>query len=232
MRYRLLFISLLTIVLSLIFIPRVFAQTLSPTSVPVSISETPTPTPVPLKEGDKCDPEEFDSDLGCPEGTACASLDKDSNATCIKTSYLEEQAQNRQALPCSKWAAPDSSGKYAPLKPSNLGAYKNKDGNLDVVKFKLKCIEVNTAVGKISTEPAGFVRSIFNLVLGLSGGIALMLIIFSGYGLISSQGNPEKTAASRDKLISAIVGLLFIIVSFILLQVIGVDILKIPGFAK
>ncbi|OGH15728.1 MAG: hypothetical protein A3C22_00830 [Candidatus Levybacteria bacterium RIFCSPHIGHO2_02_FULL_37_10] len=95
-----------------------------------------------------------------------------------------------------------------------------------------KCTCVDTAIGRISTNPAEFVKSVFSLVLGLSGGIALILIIFSGYKLIASQGNPEKTTAARDQLISAIVGLLFIIVSFVILEVIGVDILKIPGFSE
>lgn len=95
-----------------------------------------------------------------------------------------------------------------------------------------KCIAVNTAIGEISTEPAGFVKSIFSIVLGLSGGIALILIIIAGYRLMASHGNPEAVQAARDQLISAIVGLLFIIFSFVILQVIGVDILKIPGFTK
>lgn len=97
---------------------------------------------------------------------------------------------------------------------------------------KEKCIAVDTAIGKISTEPQGFVRSVFSLVLGLAGGIALILIILSGYKMMASQGNPEQITAARDQLISAIVGLLFIIFSFVILQVIGVDILRIPGFSR
>lgn len=97
---------------------------------------------------------------------------------------------------------------------------------------KEKCIAVNTAIGNISTEPQGFVRSVFSLVLGLAGGIALILIILSGYKMMASQGNPEQITAARDQLISAIVGLLFIIFSFVILQVVGVDILRIPGFSR
>lgn len=95
-----------------------------------------------------------------------------------------------------------------------------------------KCINVNTAIGLISTDPASFVQSIFSIVLGLAGGIALILIMISGYRMMASQGNPEALTAARDQLISTIIGLLFIIFSFVILQVIGVDILRIPGFAK
>lgn len=93
-----------------------------------------------------------------------------------------------------------------------------------------KCILVDTAIGKISTEPQKFVQGIFGIVLGLAGGIALILVMLAGYRFMASQGDPEKINDARQQLISAIVGLLFIIFSFVILQVIGVDILKIPGF--
>lgn len=94
------------------------------------------------------------------------------------------------------------------------------------------CTRVKTAVGSIGTDPAEFIKSIFSLLLGVAGGIAVILIIISGYKLMASQGNPEKVQGAREMLTSAIVGLLFIIFSFVILQVIGVDILKIPGFSK
>lgn len=121
--------------------------------------------------------------------------------------------------PCAQWALLDGTT-ISPKDPR----YNNPD-------FKdRKCIAVGTAIGNISTQPQGFVRRIFSLVLGIAGGIALILIIISGYRMMASQGNPEAIQAARDQLISAIVGLLFIIFSFVILQVIGVDILKIPGF--
>lgn len=95
-----------------------------------------------------------------------------------------------------------------------------------------KCTGVDTAIGIISTEPGGFVKSIFSLVLGLAGGIALILIIIGGYRVMASAGNPEAMQAAREQLISAVVGLLFIIFSLVILEIIGVDILRIPGFSK
>ncbi len=49
---------------------------------------------------------------------------------------------------------------------------------------------------------------------------------------MASSGNPEKVQAAREQLTSAVVGLLFIIFSITILQVIGVDILHIPGLNK
>lgn len=94
-----------------------------------------------------------------------------------------------------------------------------------------KCEKITTGLGVvIPVDPAGFVKSLFGILLSLSGGIALVLIIFSGYQLMTSQGNPEKVQAAKETLTSAIVGLLFIIFSMVILQIIGVKILKMPWF--
>lgn len=133
--------------------------------------------------------------------------------------------------PCVQWvyAFPTDSPDYRlndKVIPTGNPEYINPD-------FKTrKCIVVQTGIGNISTEPQGFVKSIFSLVLGLAGGIALILIMISGYRMMASQGNPEALTNARGQLISAVVGLLFIIFSFVILQVIGVDILKIPGFTR
>ena len=94
------------------------------------------------------------------------------------------------------------------------------------------CVAVDTAVGQIQTTPEGFVKSVFSLILGLSGGLALLLIIYSGFQLVTSRGVPEKLEGAREQLVSAIIGLVFILLSLAILQIIGVDILKIPGFTR
>jgi len=89
---------------------------------------------------------------------------------------------------------------------------------------------INTAIGPISTDLKGLEKDVFGIVLGLSGGIALIMIIISGYKFMISQGNPEALKDAQEQLTSAIVGLLFIILSFVILRVIGIDILGIPNF--
>lgn len=93
-----------------------------------------------------------------------------------------------------------------------------------------KCQQVPTAFGNISTNPEQFIQKIFAILLSMSGGIALLLIMKSGYLIMTAQGKPEALQQGRDQLVAAIVGLIFLIFSFVLLQVIGVDILHIPGF--
>lgn len=87
----------------------------------------------------------------------------------------------------------------------------------------------NGASGDISTDPSQFIINIFTIILSFAGGIALLLIISAGYKILTSKGKPEGIQQGRDQLISAIVGLLFIIFSIVIFQLIVADILKIPG---
>lgn len=185
-------------------------------------------TAAPPEELNLCCPQEFRSGSSdCPFGVNIAKQ------CCNRTGFGKyeiadkvqcgtENADNTNPINsapkyCAQWVDPKT-GKDVPA-TSPL-----------VTSSKAQCKSISTAVGNISTEPQSFVKSIFSVVLGLAGGIALILIMVAGYRFMASQGNPEQVQAARDQLISAIVGLLFIIFSFVILQVIGVDILKIPGF--
>lgn len=91
-----------------------------------------------------------------------------------------------------------------------------------------RCLQFATAVGDLSTTPTDFITRLFAVLLSMSGGIALILIIKAGYQMMVSRGNPEGINAGRDQLVAAIVGLVFLIFSFVILQVIGYDILRLP----
>jgi len=95
-----------------------------------------------------------------------------------------------------------------------------------------KCTQIMTAIGPIDTSPEGFIGSIFKIILSLSGFAAVIIIIYSGYRLITSQGDKEKIQGARETITSAILGLLFIIFSIFILELIGVDILQIPGLLR
>lgn len=91
----------------------------------------------------------------------------------------------------------------------------------------------NTGLGiPITASTQDFTKGLFGIILSISGGIALLLIIVSGYRLMASGGNPEKVQGAKEQLTSAIVGLLFVIFSFVILQLIGVNIIHIPGFGS
>ncbi len=172
-------------------------------------------TPTPTLKPDQCDPNIKST---CPDKTQC-QLRTDNVSFYYECAPIPSAPKDTDApVVCSKGLGKED-------------ANETRTVTDDPKKIK-RCLEVDTAIGPISTEPQGFVRSIFTLVLGLSGGIALILIIIAGYKMMSSGGNPEATKAATEQLTSAVIGLLFIIFSFVILQIIGVDILKIPGFSK
>lgn len=91
---------------------------------------------------------------------------------------------------------------------------------------------INTAIGCINAaDPASIFESFFNIGIGMAGGIAFLLIIFGGFQMMTSAGNPEKMNAGKELVTSAVSGLLFIIFSVFILKLIGVKILNLPGFS-
>ena len=104
---------------------------------------------------------------------------------------------------------------YNPGKPSELG-----EGG------------VWTAIGCIRTSASQFVtETVMGLGISLAGVIAFLCIIYSAFMLQTSGGNPERIKKSQEMLTSCIMGLMLIIFSVFILRLIGVNIIRIPGFS-
>lgn len=89
-----------------------------------------------------------------------------------------------------------------------------------------------TAIGCLGgNDPSEFISAILKIGTGLGGGIAFLLILFSGFQRITSAGNPEKLHEAKELMTAAISGLLLIIFSIFLLRLIGVELFgTLPGF--
>ena len=91
--------------------------------------------------------------------------------------------------------------------------------------------EINTAIGCIPFgDTNAFVGFILRWAIGVGGGIAFLLILMATFQIMSSSGDPERLKGGQELLTSAIAGLIMLIFSVFILKVIGVDILKLPGF--
>lgn len=91
---------------------------------------------------------------------------------------------------------------------------------------------INTAIGCIpvlGTKEA-FLSFVLKWATGIGAGIAFLLIIYGGFMVMTSSGNPERIRAGQEMLTSAVTGLILLILSVFILKIIGVDILGIPGF--
>jgi hypothetical protein len=88
---------------------------------------------------------------------------------------------------------------------------------------------INTAIGCIPiSDTNAFIGFILRWAIGIGGGIAFLLILYAGFMIMSSSGNPERLKAGQELLTSAIAGLIMLIFSVFILRVIGVDILGLP----
>lgn len=91
-----------------------------------------------------------------------------------------------------------------------------------------------TAIGCLGGDsPSDFISSFIKIGTGIGGGIAFLLILFSGFQTMMSAGNPEKLHEAKELMSAAISGLLLIVFSVFLLRLIGVDILGgLTGFSN
>jgi len=89
---------------------------------------------------------------------------------------------------------------------------------------------VNTALGCIPTYPSGFTLWVLYFFLPIAGGIAFFLLLGGSITLMTTSGDPEKIAQAQQIIMATIAGLLFIIFSVYLLNLMGAQIFKIPGF--
>jgi hypothetical protein len=93
------------------------------------------------------------------------------------------------------------------------------------------CAYIDTALGCI---PFGSMTALTGFFLqwglGVGGGVAFLLIIYSAFIITTSAGNPDRMKSGREILTAAIAGLMLIIFSVFILEFIGVRIFRIPGF--
>ncbi len=186
---------------------------------------TNTRTGVKLENGLYCDGEdnactnqsgEFTLELGTVFTESKASS---SEKTIYETNFKNKKATGIHCIKSSD--TQDLPPPTGPPPPCPEGKWDSSKG---------LCSAFNTGLGEFTTDAPGLIQTVFGLILAFSGAVALFLIMRAGYKIMISQGKPEPLQEGRDQLISAIVGLIFLIFSFVLLQLIGVDLLKIPGF--
>ncbi|KKQ23223.1 MAG: hypothetical protein US40_C0016G0011 [Candidatus Roizmanbacteria bacterium GW2011_GWC2_37_13] len=126
-----------------------------------------------------------------------------------------------------------------PISPSpgyqlSLNEFCQKQSKLDDRNTCLQCANsggVWSGIGCVYTDTKSFIqKTVFGMGIGLAGGFALLCIIYAAFMMQSSQGNPEKLKKAQEMITSCIMGLMLIIFSVFILRLIGVNILKIPGF--
>lgn len=115
-----------------------------------------------------------------------------------------------------------------PKKCSSAGGFKTEETK--------ECIDnkdhpgIVTAIGCIHTNPSEFAQDLLKFIIGIGGGVAFLMMLLGAFQMLTSAGNPDTLRAGRERLTSAVIGLLIVIFAVLLLQIIGIRILAIPGF--
>src|SRR6185369_632662 len=67
----------------------------------------------------------------------------------------------------------------------------------------------------------GFIRLVINWLLGISFGVAILFLIIGGFWYITSAGNEETAEKGKGTAINAIIGLVIIILSYVIVNVVA-----------
>ncbi len=91
--------------------------------------------------------------------------------------------------------------------------------------------EIATDFGCFPNDPVGFVQKFYGVGLGFVAGVALIALIYGGYAIMTSRGDPARVNNGKSYIYYAIAGLLLAIFGFVFIQTVLVDILHVPGFS-
>ena len=103
------------------------------------------------------------------------------------------------------------------------------DQMLNIEVFAQDCIE--TDLGCVPQDPAGFTSSLYGFGLALIGGVALLSIIYGAYLVLSSGGDPAQLKKGKSYIVYAILGVLLGLAGFAFYNIVTVDVIRIPGFS-
>lgn len=90
--------------------------------------------------------------------------------------------------------------------------------------------QINTGLGCLSTSTSGFTSALLTFLAGTAGAISLVIMLAATIQIMTGGDNAEQVKKGKELFTGAITGLLFIIFSVTLLQIIAGGIIKLPGF--
>lgn len=175
----------------------------------------------------------------CPAGTGPNSTATDGTCECVANDSGETVSV--PAAPATTGTAPAAGGTTNTTTPTATpctGPDCTKGGGQRCIPGTTTMTitpdgpGIMTAIGCIPTEPKALVEGLLKFGTLAAGGIAFLLMILGALGMITAEGNPESIKHAQEMFYSAIIGLLLIIFSVLLMQVIGVDVLGLPGFGN
>jgi glucose uptake protein GlcU len=91
--------------------------------------------------------------------------------------------------------------------------------------------QIATDFGCFPNDPVGFAQKFYGVGLGFIAGVALLALIYGGYAIMTSRGDPRRVSNGKSYIYYAIAGLLLAIFGYVFIQTVLVDVLHVPGFS-
>lgn len=89
---------------------------------------------------------------------------------------------------------------------------------------------IDTALGCLQVDTSAFTIQLVKFIIGIAGGIAIIMMLIGTVLFASGGSNPEQVKRGKEIFTGALVGLLFIVFSVVILQIITRDILELKNF--
>jgi hypothetical protein len=161
-------------------------------------------------------------------------------ATCDQCGYCPDPANPTAGVP-SNWkeckaclypAASDDPTTGQTLQISEQGAAGHvgptpKPGSYFTM---IGCISTGDFTNPSAT--GGFIKPILNIIFSVAGGIAFLYILYGAFQIATSQNDPEKLNYGKRLIMGAVIGLVFTLSSLFIINLVGGDLLKIPGIGQ
>jgi hypothetical protein len=90
--------------------------------------------------------------------------------------------------------------------------------------------QIATDFGCMPNDPIGFVQKFYGIGLGFVAGVALLALVYGGYVVMTSRGDPRRVNDGKSWIFYSIAGLMLAIFGYVFIQTVLVDILHVPGF--
>lgn len=89
---------------------------------------------------------------------------------------------------------------------------------------------IDTALGCLPVSTSGFTSALLTFLAGTAGAISLVIMLAATIQIMTGGDNAEQVKKGKELFTGAVTGLLFIIFSVTLLQIVAGGIIKLPGF--
>lgn len=154
----------------------------------------------------------------CCSGTQPDREDYETLDECKNECRLQNEVKQygEQAFECAAGAAPPEGEKKAPAAPQAPAKYEQGE----VV------IEIENPLGEEATSIPAIIGRVINAALGISGSIAILMVIYGGVTWLTSGGSTDRITKGKNVLVWATIGLAIIfgaysLVNFILSKALG-----------